>query len=176
MKVAAHTGISFIIERGSVKSLNHLELFVTPLDCSLPDFSVCGILQARILEWVAMPLSRTWCYPQWEKSYGKRHFHFNGREASTVGMTSFSSFDGGEAARKWESPYELGAHLRAIVFGDLPRDSHSMQSENGCVFWGWLVCVCVCVHACMYTCPYTGNIYIILRIYNVQVHVYMDSK
>ena len=24
-----------------------------PMDCSLPDSSVCGILQARILEWVA---------------------------------------------------------------------------------------------------------------------------
>ena len=26
-----------------------------PMDCSLPDSSVYGILQARILEWVAMP-------------------------------------------------------------------------------------------------------------------------
>ena len=29
-----------------------------PRDCSLPDSSVQGILQARILEWVAMPSSR----------------------------------------------------------------------------------------------------------------------
>ena len=29
-----------------------------PMDCSSPDFSVYGILQARILEWVAMPSSR----------------------------------------------------------------------------------------------------------------------
>ena len=29
-----------------------------PLDCSLPSSSVHGILQARILEWVAMPSSR----------------------------------------------------------------------------------------------------------------------
>ena len=29
-----------------------------PMDCSAPGFSVCGILQARILEWVAMPSSR----------------------------------------------------------------------------------------------------------------------
>jgi len=28
------------------------------VDCSLPRASVCGILQARILEWVAMPFSR----------------------------------------------------------------------------------------------------------------------
>ena len=30
----------------------------SPMDCSLPASSVCGILQARILEWVAMPLSK----------------------------------------------------------------------------------------------------------------------
>ena len=29
-----------------------------PMDCSLPGSSVLGILQARILEWVAMPSSR----------------------------------------------------------------------------------------------------------------------
>ena len=29
-----------------------------PMDCSLPGSSVHGILQARILEWVAIPLSR----------------------------------------------------------------------------------------------------------------------
>ena len=29
-----------------------------PMDCSPPGFSVPGILQARILEWVAVPSSR----------------------------------------------------------------------------------------------------------------------
>ena len=32
--------------------------FCNDMDCSLPGFSVHGILQARILEWVAMPSSR----------------------------------------------------------------------------------------------------------------------
>ena len=35
------------------KSLSHVQLFVTPLD-----YTVHGILQARILEWVAVPFSR----------------------------------------------------------------------------------------------------------------------
>ena len=35
------------------KSLSHVQLFVTPLD-----YPVHGILQARILEWVAVPFSR----------------------------------------------------------------------------------------------------------------------
>ena len=33
-------------------------------DCSLPDFSVHGILQARILEWVAIPFSRESSWPR----------------------------------------------------------------------------------------------------------------
>ena len=35
-----------------------LQLFVTPMDSSPPGPSVHGILQARILDWVAMPSSR----------------------------------------------------------------------------------------------------------------------
>jgi len=30
-----------------------------PMDCSPPGFSVPGILQARILEWIAIPFSRS---------------------------------------------------------------------------------------------------------------------
>ena len=35
-----------------------------PSDCSPPGSSVCGILQARILEWVAVPFSRTSSRPR----------------------------------------------------------------------------------------------------------------
>ena len=35
-----------------------------PMDCSLSDSSVHGILQARILEWVAIPFSRGSCWPR----------------------------------------------------------------------------------------------------------------
>ena len=35
-----------------------------PLDCSLPDSSVHGILQARILEWVAISFSRGSSWPR----------------------------------------------------------------------------------------------------------------
>ena len=37
-----------------------------PLDCSPPGSSVHGILQARILEWVAIPFSRDLPYPEIE--------------------------------------------------------------------------------------------------------------
>ena len=29
-----------------------------PMDYSQPGFSVCGIIQARVVEWVAIPFSR----------------------------------------------------------------------------------------------------------------------
>ena len=38
--------------------LSHVQRCVTPMDCSPPGSSVHGILQARILEWVAIPFSR----------------------------------------------------------------------------------------------------------------------
>ena len=46
---------------GACVSAKWLQFFLTlcdPMDCSPPGVSVHGILQARILEWVAMPSSR----------------------------------------------------------------------------------------------------------------------
>ena len=40
------------------KSLQLCPTLCNPMDCSQLDSSVHGILQARILEWVAMPSSR----------------------------------------------------------------------------------------------------------------------
>ena len=40
------------------KCFSHVQLFCDPMDCSLPGSTVKGILQARILEWVAIPFSR----------------------------------------------------------------------------------------------------------------------
>ena len=41
-----------------VQLLSHVWIFFDHMDCSLPGFSVHGILQARILEWVAMNSSK----------------------------------------------------------------------------------------------------------------------
>ena len=41
-----------------VNSLSRVWLFATPMDCSLPGYSVQGIFQARVLEWVAISFSR----------------------------------------------------------------------------------------------------------------------
>ena len=49
-------------DRGTAaaKSLQSCLTLCDPMDCSLPGFSVCGILQARTLEWVAISFSNAW--------------------------------------------------------------------------------------------------------------------
>ena len=61
--------IYFIIDCCSVLCLvtQSCPTLCNPMDCSLPGSSVRGILQARILEWVAMPSSRGSSQP-WDKS------------------------------------------------------------------------------------------------------------
>ena len=44
--------------------LSGARLFAIPMDCSPPDSSVHGILQARILEWVAISSSRGSSWPK----------------------------------------------------------------------------------------------------------------
>ena len=46
------------------KSLQSCPILCDPMDCSLPGSSVHGILQTRILEWVAMPSSRGSSWPR----------------------------------------------------------------------------------------------------------------
>ena len=47
-----------------VKLLQSCPTLCDPIDCSLPGSSVHGILQARILQWVAMPSSRGFSRPR----------------------------------------------------------------------------------------------------------------
>ena len=54
-------------ERWRLLVLSHfssVQLFATPMDCSLPGSSVHGILWAAILEWVAMSSSRGFSQPR----------------------------------------------------------------------------------------------------------------
>ena len=50
--------------KGKYQSLSQVPSFVTPRDCSLPGSSIHGILQARILEWGAIPLPRESSWPR----------------------------------------------------------------------------------------------------------------
>ena len=73
----------------SGKSLQLCPTLCNPMDCSPPGSSVHGILQARILEWVAMPSSRGSFPPR----YGT---HF-----SCIAGEFFST------SATWEDPHHL---------------------------------------------------------------------
>ena len=57
-------GFFFLICVVAVYSLSLVWLFFDPVDCSPPGSSVHGILQARILEWVAISFSRASSWPR----------------------------------------------------------------------------------------------------------------
>ena len=44
--------------------LSRVRLFVIPMDCSPPDSSLHGLLQARTLKWVAISFSRVSSRPR----------------------------------------------------------------------------------------------------------------
>ena len=46
--------------QNAAKSLQSCPTLCDPMDCSLPGFSIPGILQARTLEWVAISFSNAW--------------------------------------------------------------------------------------------------------------------
>ena len=50
--------VGFVVLCVCAKLLQLCPTLCDPVDCSPPGSSVCGSLQARILEWVAMPSSR----------------------------------------------------------------------------------------------------------------------
>ena len=68
-----------------VKSLSHVQLFATLWTvCSLPGFSVHGILQARILEWVTISFSRGSSRPRVSRIGGRRFNLWATREADKL--------------------------------------------------------------------------------------------
>ena len=50
--------MNIFVHIGGVKVAQSCPTLCNPMDCSPPDSSVHGILQARIVEWVAVPFSR----------------------------------------------------------------------------------------------------------------------
>ena len=55
--------LSIAAAAAAAKSLQSCPTLCDPMDCSLPGFSIHGILQARTLEWVAISFSNAW---KWE--------------------------------------------------------------------------------------------------------------
>ena len=58
VNVLQQTRVNSEIRKIKVKVAQSCPILCDPMDCGLPGSSVCGILQAQILEWVAVPVSR----------------------------------------------------------------------------------------------------------------------
>ena len=54
---ALFTGSMWMTAAAAAKSLQSCPTLCDPMDCSLPGFSIPGVLQARRLEWVAISFS-----------------------------------------------------------------------------------------------------------------------
>ena len=111
-----------------------------PVDCSLPGSSVHGILQARILEWVAISFSRgsSWLRDQTQVSRiaGRCLTLWTTREAPTSdsGVKNSPVVQGARVwPLVWEDP-QSREWLPTPVF--LPRESHGKRSLEGYSPWG----------------------------------------
>ena len=58
LQECAYCSSKVIAIKWKVKSLSCVRSFATPMNCSLPGFSIHGIFQARVLEWLATSFSR----------------------------------------------------------------------------------------------------------------------
>ena len=108
-----------------------------PMDCSLPGSSVHGILQARVLEWVAISFSRGSSWPR-DRTHVSCVSHIRG-EFFTVGlpgkptMEYYLAIKNNEimpfAAIWWRRQW----HPTPVL---LPGKSHGWRSLVGCSPWG----------------------------------------
>ena len=94
----------------------HLTL-CDPKDCSLPGSSVHGILQARILEWVAIPSSRGPSQP-------RDQTHISGLFYIAGGFFTHQAIK----RSNWQKDSKLEIHYISYLYID-----SSLSSESGCI-------------------------------------------
>ena len=102
-----------------------------PMDCSPPGSSIHGILQARILEWVALPSSRESSRPrdQTQVSYTP--------ELSGRFLTTSASWQAD--MHNWRSVDRLSMQVSMPDSKALPSCSRP-RSTPGWWWWGWWPC------------------------------------
>ena len=127
-----------------------------PIHCSPPGYSVHGILQARILEWVAIPFSRGFSQPRdwtWVSHIAGRFF--------TIWATREDPKKIVQLANKYISTF--GYKVRSLIDKNQMTGFYStenIQSVPKDLFYivqfrRWstdLMSVCVCVRVCTRVC------------------------
>ena len=137
-----------------------------PVDCSLPGFSIHGILQARILEWVTISFSRGSSPPRdrtWVSYIGGRRFNlWATREAHPLLLPTSKpnkqyNFHGNlffpflvDSLHKYATP-EL-YHLVLLVVGILYKLNGLVLGFFGVTWWN----LCFCVQFFIFIAIYVG--------------------
>ena len=63
--------LNYLAAAAAAKSIQSCPTLCDPIDSSPPGFSIHGIFQARVLEWVAIALSERFCYRLTKISWGE---------------------------------------------------------------------------------------------------------
>ena len=92
------------------KSIQSCLTLRDPMDCSPPGSSVLGILQAGVLEWVAMPFSRGSSRP---KNLTR------GSYVSCIGRQFFTISATWKAPHRAQGQWEIDTVGRVTVLGDM---------------------------------------------------------
>jgi len=83
------------------------------MDCSLPGSSICGIFQARVLEWGAIAFSAIWIHSYPNKCMA------DGQKKHTLNIpkwVSMGEWGGGKEEEKWVMKAKInGNKIEAIL-------------------------------------------------------------
>ena len=147
------------------QSLQSCPTLWDPMDCSLPGLSGHGILQARILEWVAIP-SLKGIFPTQESN-----------------PVSWGSYTSGGFFTDWATGEAQDPHYYSVIawLQQGGKLATNLQSNRNCNFHKTkcqtlnIPCVCICIS--MYVCMYFV-IYICTIIYTKPVlhtHIFQGT-
>ena len=131
------------------KLLSHVRLFATPWTVAHQASLSMGILQARILKWVAISLSRGCSQPRnwtWSPALQEDYFTFWGtRKAWIINSATIKNLGSVDTAGTWIQILALSAFESCIC---------GLTSLSLTFFICTTMCVCVCVCECMLTKSY----------------------
>ena len=116
-----------------VKSLSRVRLCDT-MDCSLPGFSIHGILQARILEWVTISFSRGSSRPRDQTCIGGRHLNlWATREVLflTIQNTKVEDSEEADDQNKGLKDDVFAWRMRFVCFFLLDKTRLDLRAGNG---------------------------------------------
>ena len=118
-----------------------------PVDCSLPGFSVREILQARILEWVAMPFSRrssqsrNWTGVSWISCTADRFFYCWATKAQLAIIRCIYYINILNKAKFWIAHQITPGYFSYLIWSNCPTLVQSDSSSHLLICWNTQQCM-----------------------------------